>query len=458
MTQTERIAEFAHSVSFNAIPSATIDRLKLHLLDAIASFVWAQFQELPANVKKALTALSPDGIMPADHLAQLYTTYIRYPDFMDNFLAKESTCHPSDNIGILLAAGHLEEIQGKDFLTAMAISYDVECRLTELFPVMIEGYDHTVLLSFSATAGAGRLLGLSREELTNALGIAGCSFNPVVTSRASYTSQWKGLVSSMVNAGCMNILSIAKQGITGPEKLFEIPEKGLNAIYKQHLDVDWSKEDFSIISRCSLKTFNAEVHAQSVLELISELAAAHRFAAGEIEQVDITTFLTAYHIIGNGEYGDRTVVYSKEQADHSLPYLAAVTILDKQVYPQQLIADRITSPDVQELLKKVKVHTGFPLHKPVKVAGMLDPYTSAYPDKVKCKVEIVLKDGKKISGEKETYKGFYSTPLTYEEVQQKFIKLNESYVDRESANRIFTLVSNLENASVKELLDAINFR
>ncbi|QJB30687.1 MmgE/PrpD family protein [Chitinophaga oryzae] len=456
MTQTEKIAEFALRFHYEDIPPEIRSRLKIHLLDAAASFIWAQFQETPrkmeAGIRQLYTTAQP---LAADHAAQCYTAFIRYPDFMDNFLAKESTCHPSDNIGILLAACHLKEISGERFLSAMATAYAVECVLTQNYPVMIAGFDHTTLLAFSATAGAGRLMDLSAKALTHALGIAGCNINPIVTSRASYTTEWKGLASALVNAGCMNLVMMAKNGVSGPPELFEIPEKGYNAVHEQKLEHEWSAEDFQLLSRCILKTYNAEVHTQSVLELIQEMAEAHQLRAAEITEVNITTFLTAYHIVGNGEYGDRTKVYTKEQADHSLPYLAAVVLLDRQVYPPQLTEERIAQEDVQSLLQKVKIHTGFPLHKPVKVAGILDPYTAAYPDKVRCKVEITTIRGEQFIGEKEDYKGFFTRPLTYEDVKEKMVRLNKPYVSEEKINVVCDMIEQLESHTANELLAAM---
>jgi 2-methylcitrate dehydratase len=149
------------------------------------------------------------------------------------------------------------------------------------------------------------------------------------------------------------------------------------------------------------------VHSQPTVEAALELKEKHSFDPLEIEKIDVTTFLTAYHIVGGGEYGDRKTVYTKEAGDHSMPYVVAVALLDGQVYPEQLFPERINQPDVQELLQKVDVHTSFPLHKPVKLAGILDKNTEAYPDKLMTQVTIEMKNGEKFSVEKESYKGFF---------------------------------------------------
>jgi 2-methylcitrate dehydratase len=459
--QTIQIGQFALGAQYDDIPPSTADQLKRHLLDSIGSFIFAQDQLPVIKLRNAFSDLQGENrIIPIrdlsfDKLSQYFTALIRYPDFMDNFLGKESTCHPSDNIGPLLAADKLVSLSGKDFLLAMAIGYQIECRLTKEMPVMIEGYDHTALLAFSVTAGLARVLSLTEAETACALGMAGCAFNPLVTCRTAYTTEWKGFASSSVNAGCAMIVLLAKNKMTGPVDLFEKPVKGYDAIYGMDLKYDWTTENFDLIPRCILKSYNAEVHSQSAVEAALELRAEHSFNPSEIEKVDISTFLNAYHIVGGGEYGDRKTVFTKEAGDHSMPYVVAVAILDRQVYPEQLYPERIMQPDVQELLQKVNIHTTSPIHKPVKLAGILDKKTEAYPDKLITEVTIELKNGEKFSLEKESYKGFFLNPLSWEDVIQKFKKLTGNKVSETTKDEIIDIVQNLETHDVSDLLQKI---
>ena len=459
--QTIQMSQFALSAQYEDIPEATADQLKRHLLDSIGSFIFAQDQMPIIKLRNAYVDLQGENknlsirSLSFDKLAQYFTALIRYPDFMDNFLAKESTCHPSDNIGPLLAVDKLVRLSGKDFLLAMAIGYQVECRLTEEMPVMIKGYDHTALLAFSVTAELARVLSLTEAETACALGMAGCAFNPLVTCRAAYTTEWKGFASSSVNAGCATIALLAKNKMTGPIDLFEKPVKGYDAIYGMELKHDWTTEQFDLIPRCILKSYNSEVHSQPSVEAALELKEKHSFDPSDIEKIDITTFLTAYHIVGGGEYGDRKTVFSKEAGDHSMPYVIAVAILDGQVYPEQLFPERINEADVQELLPKVDVHTSFPLHKPVKLAGILDKNTEAYPDKLMTQVTIELKNGEKFSIEKESYKGFFLDPFSWEDVIRKFKKLTRNKISETTKDEIINIIRKFEGHSVTELLERV---
>jgi 2-methylcitrate dehydratase len=451
--QNFKIARFALNARYEDVGDANTDQLKRHLLDALGSMIHASTKPAIHKLLNQLKAMGEGGnckvplieSLPYDRAAQLYTALIRYPDFMDNFMGKEATCHPSDNIGPLLAAAQYWPTSGKDFLAAMAVAYQLECRLVLEIPVMKEGIDHTLLLGYSMTAGIARLLGLSEEQTAHALGITGTSISPMVTSRASYTYEWKGFASSMDALDCVNICFLAREGMTGPIAIFEGP-KGFDEVFGMKLDYDWEKETFELIPRCVLKKFNVEVHSQATLEAVDELRKENDIDPASIESVELTTFLTAYHIIGSGAYGDRQVVETKEQADHSLFYAAAVLLLDGEVYPVQYEPERIKRADVQELLQKVEVSTGFPLHEPLVVAGVLDPYTLAYPDKMKTKVEIHLKDGTTYKREQEDYHGFFTRPFTWEDTIQKFRRLSDGIVSAETQEQLIAVVRDLENS------------
>jgi 2-methylcitrate dehydratase len=460
--QTSQMARFAISRTYEELPIQTIDQLKKHLLDSVGSLIHCVKRPTIQKLANQIRSLSGDGIcmVPSvgrtapDRAAQFYTALIRYPDFMDNFLGKEATCHPSDNIGSLLAAAQMINADGKKFLTAMAISYEMQCRLVEEIPVMIKGFDHTLLLAYSITAGLCKILQLSGEQTAHALSIAGCTINPLVTCRAAYTREWKGLQSSMVALVCMNIVLLAKEGVTGPLEFFEGP-KGFEKEFGMKMEYHWEDDHFNLISKCILKRFNSEVHTQSLLEAALELKKKYHLDPDNIEKIDLVTFLTTYHIVGGGEYGDRKTVHSKEQADHSLPYVIAAILLDDELYPDQLLEKRINKKDVQKLLQKVQVHTKLPLHEPKQLAGILDPYTKAYPGKMMGEVKIKMKDGKEYALEKQDYYGFHTRPMSWTDVKIKFRRLTEELIDEEEREQLISIIESFDRHRVKELTDIL---
>src|SRR5215212_6129830 len=154
--QNFQIANFCLGVSFSDVGTENIEQLKRHLLDSLGSLVHSTAKPAIKKMVAQMLVLGEGGKcrvpllekLSYDRAAQLFTALIRYPDFMDNYMGKEATCHPSDNIGSLLAASQFKTTSGKDFLTAMAIAYQLQCRLVEEIPVMKEGIDHTLLLGY----------------------------------------------------------------------------------------------------------------------------------------------------------------------------------------------------------------------------------------------------------------------------------------------------------------------
>ena len=238
--------------------------------------------------------------------------------------------------------------------------------------------------------------------------------------------------------------------MTGPIALFEGP-KGFKEIFDMDLDYDWEEENFGLIQKCVLKRYNAEVHSQSAVDALLQLRSEHSIEPSTIKKIEAVVFLTAYHIIGGGVYGDRKTVHSKEQADHSLFYLLAVAMLDGDVWPEQFEPTRIEKKDVQDLLQKVEVTTGFPLHEPVMFAGALDPYTRAYPAKMKSKITIQLSDGKSYSKEVEDYPGFHTRPFDWEQTLLKFKKLSDNIIPLSLQDEITGVVANIEQHQTNDL-------
>src|SRR5205085_9419094 len=236
----------------------------------------------------------------------------------------------------------------------------------------------------------------------HAIAISGDSALSLTVTRAHPMSNWKGLAAPQTAFGCMQTTLLAMRGITGPLHVFEGP-KGFFEATGEKVDIDWSREDLETATRVTIKRYNAEVHTQSVLEAVLDLRERERFTADDVEEVRVEVFRVAYDITGGGAWGDRTDVYIKEEADHSLPYMAAVALLDGHVLPAQYEPGRIVREDVQDLLRKVLVTPRY-------------RYTRRYPDEMPCRVTIRLRGGRRLTAEKRDFEGFPTRPQSWEKV------------------------------------------
>lgn len=377
------------------------------------------------------------GRTAPDRAALFNGALARYLDFNDSYLAEGETCHPSDNLGAVLAAAEYADASGRDLLAALAVAYQVQCRLSDVAPVRAHGFDHTTQGAYSVAAGTARALGLDAERTAHAIAIAGTAFNALRVTRTGHLSHWKGLAFPNTAFGATHAAFLARRGITGPAEVFE-GNKGLMDAITGPFEIDWATEDLKRVTRTFLKKYNAEVHSQSAIEGALELQAEHGFRAEEVERVEIDIFDVAYHIIGGGEEGDKTEIRRKEEADHSLPYMVAVALLDGDVLPAQYAPDRIIRSDVQDLLRRVAVRPS-------------ESHTRRFPERHACTITIALRDGRELHREKEEYEGFVTRPMSWDTVREKFDRLTEPHTTAGLRDELAEAVRRLAETDARTL-------
>ncbi|MGH7369033.1 MAG: MmgE/PrpD family protein [Candidatus Rokuibacteriota bacterium] len=445
MTRAEQLAGFVVRAPYDALSREAREALRVRVLDSLGCAIGAVEGEPPRLVRAHLrdfgragrATLIGGGRAAPDHAAFYNGALIRYLDFNDAYVAKGESCHPSDNLGAVLAATEYAAGTGEAFLTALAVAYQVQCRLSDVAPVRHRGFDHTTQGSYAVAAGVAKALGLDQARTANALAIAGTAFNALRVTRTGALSHWKGLAYPNTAFGATHATFLAARGITGPPEVFE-GNKGFMDAIAGPFELDWTREDLDRVTRTGIKKFNAEFHSQSALEAVLELRRAHDLAASDIMDVEIDIFDVAYHIIGGGEEGTKTVVRSKEEADHSLPYMIAVALLDGQVMPDQYREERIQRRDVQALLRRVTVRPS-------------DEHSRRFPDEMPCRVAVTLRDGRVLVAEKRDFEGFPTRPARWATVVAKFERLAERYTTRGLRARIVDTVERLGTGPVAEL-------
>jgi 2-methylcitrate dehydratase len=210
--------------------------------------------------------------------------------------------------------------------------------------------------------------------------------------------------------------------------------------------IDWAAEDLERVRRTILKRYNAEIHAQSAIEALLDLRERDGFSGGDVDRIDLEVFDVAYHIIGGGQEGEKTLVRTKEEADHSLPYLLAVAALDGQVLPAQYAAARIRAGDVQALLRRVHV-------RPAEHLSRL------FPERHACRLSVRLRDGRLLTADKQDYEGFHTRPMSWTTVADKFSNLATPVIGPRTASDVVERVAGLTAASRSEvtaLLDQLS--
>jgi 2-methylcitrate dehydratase len=449
MTEAQELAEFVDKASYDGISESARDQLKIRVLDSLGCAIGAVQGGPVRLVRKHVEdfcgsghcTLIGGGHVAPDRAAFYNSALVRYLDYNDSYLAKGETCHPSDNLGAMVAASEYTRSSGRELLTALAVAYQVQCTLSAAAPVRAKGFDHTTQGAYAVAAGVSKALGLEARKTANAVAIAGTAFNALRVTRTGDLSNWKGLAYPNTCFCGLHSAFLAMRGITGPPEVFE-GVKGFKDSIAGPFEIDWSSENLEAVRRTIIKRFNAEIHSQSSIEGVLELKSKEGFTGDDVERIDIEIFDVAYNIIGGGEEGDKLVIRTKEEADHSLLYMVAVAILDGQVLPEQYEPDRIRRRDVQSLLKRIR-------SRPV------DEFSARFPNEMPCRLTVTLKDGRELAIEKSDYEGFHTKPMRWETVVDKFDLLSADYAVDSLRGEIVDAVANLESIRIAEMMSLL---
>ncbi|WP_129658096.1 MmgE/PrpD family protein [Rothia halotolerans] len=448
-TEVRQLAEFVHAARFEDLSPEAVEQLKIRVLDTLGVAVGA----LDAEPMVAIRGLVEDlggtprstliggGRTAPDRAAFVNGALSRYLDFMDSYLAKGETNHPSDNLGAVLAASESVGGTGAELLTAFAVAYQVHTRLSDVAPVRARGFDHTTQGAYAAAAAAAKAMRLPAQQIADAVAIAGTANNALRVTRTGNLSHWKGLAYPQVAKEGTFAALLAGRGITGPEEVFE-GNKGFKESIAGDFAIDWSAEDLESVRRTIIKRHNAEIHSQTALDAAQNVRAQDGFAVRAVERVRLRTFDVAHSIIGGGEEGDKRTVRTKEEADHSLPWMLAVVLLDGEITPAQYHHERIVDDDVQDLMQKVEI--------------VPDPvFSDRFPQAMPADLEVALADGTVFHAAHDSYEGFHTDPLSWDGARAKFDALTAPFAPPELREEIAGIVRDLERRSVAELTDAL---
>lgn len=413
----EQMAAYAGELRFEDLPAPVVHHVKQRVIDSLGCALGA-WQAAPClaarrvaagfTVKDGATLLGTGQRVPPDWAAFANGCLVRYLDFNDTYLSKEPA-HPSDNIPAVLAVAEAAGADGRELILAIALAYEVQCRLCDAASLRARGWDHVTYGAFSTALACARLLHLDVAQSSHALGIAGVAGAALRQARVGELSHWKGC--AFANAARHGVFAalLARAGLTGPAPIFE-GEKGFEKLVSGKLETnvaEWATgrngREFMIL-HTNIKFWPAEYHAQSAIE--AALALHRRIGdPAAIASVEIESHDAAVDIIGSEPEKWRPT--HRETADHSLPYLVAVALVDGEVTPAQFTPGRFADPKLLELIQRVKVRRHAELSR-------------LYPAAVGNIVTVQLHSGESLTERVDYPRGHARKPLNDADVEAKF--------------------------------------
>ena len=445
----ERIGAFAAAARPEHLTPDVRQLFKRNILDslgcAIAALPSSPFQALREQFEEyrapGRCTLIGGGKTSADQAALFNSGLVRYVDLLDSYMSPGGLCHPSDNFGPVLAAAEQVGASGEEFMLALAVAYEIQCRFTAAVPVMVKGFNHATQLAMSAAASTGKLFGLSAGEIANAIAIATADNVSLACVHVEPVSEWKGFSPGMTGMRALYAASLAKRGFTGPSGLFEGP-KGLEQMFGQSIPVDWENPSLQSVTQTVLKKYCSLIHGQPVLEATLDLKRSYGLVAAEVEHVRCEIFQSGFDLAGGGNYGSKDHPWTKEQGDYNLKYLISAALLDGQVGPSQLEAARIQAPDAQAMVARVEVRPD-------------EQFTARFPKELCARITVRTKDQRVLVKEHIGYEGGLDNPLSWDRVVEKFHWLSEACADEDLRNRLIEAVKQLDAGPTSKLMDLL---
>src|SRR5438445_3869021 len=268
------------------------------------------------------------------HAAFNIGAMIRWLDFNDTWLAAEWG-HPSDNLGGILAvadwlsrnalASGKKPLTMKDVLTGMIKAHEIQGCIALENSFNKVGLDHVVLVKVASTAVVSAMLGLSREEILNAVSLAWVDGQPLRTYRhAPNTGSRKSWAAGDATSRAVRLALIAKTGEMGYPSVLTAKTWGFYDVLFRGKPFRFPRRYGSYVMENVLFkiSFPAEFHAQTAVEAAVQLYPEVKDRLGEIKRIEIVTHESAIRIIDK-----KGPLNNPADRDHCIQYMVPIGLI-----------------------------------------------------------------------------------------------------------------------------------
>jgi len=468
-----QMAEFSVGLKYEDLPENVIYEVKRYLYDSVGCAYGSMgthdvksmleiYQEIGGKPESKVIGFGDE--LPAVSTALVNSLMIRALDFNDIYW-KDDPSHPSDIIPAALSTAEKVDASMQDVIVAIVLAYEFEQRLC-LFAkpgVRERKWHHATLTQFVSPIVAGKILGLTVDEMVNAIGINGCHNHTIGCPTAGKLTMMKNTVDPMaVQSGVFAAL-LAQKGYSGTEKVFEGKEGfmdafiGWNAKEEKMKPTDmegrdgvssWAWDidalvgnlgkDYKILE-CGMKAFPTEALTHTHISCALNAMINNDLDYTDIKEVKVTAFAQAYDILFDpAKYRPE----SRETADHSLPYCLAAAIVDKKITTQSFSDEKLNDPAIFEVIDKIK---GEPSQE----------FEKMFPEKQPSRVVITTNDGCSFEEYLEYPKGNPHVPMTLEDLENKFNSLAETVLESDRLPEVKDIIFNCEKKSAKDFMSKL---
>ncbi len=443
----EKLVDYVSALTYEDLSAAAIHAVKRSMIDAIGCAL-AAFDAVPVkalrNLAARMSAVKPATLIGTqirtspDLAGFVNSGMIRYLDFGDDYFGDQgdSGPHPSDNIGGILAAAETADADGRTLVLGVALAYEICDRLVDQTSLRARGWDYPVLHATATALGTAKVLGLTREQMRNALALAVVPNIALSSTKYGELSNWKSFAGPNGSRNGFFATLLAREGLTGPSEPFE----GKGGFMKQ-LDNPFELDAFGGKGRAFKieDTFFKYLPVRYTIQLPvwAALELGTKVKAADIESICVYT-VQRYAINRSdspADWNPRT----RETAGHSVPYLVAAALIDGEIGGKTLTPERYLDPAILATVQKVRLQED-------------EEYTAAFPKTFHCRIEAALKSGEKVCVHKINPKGHPANPMSDDEIAEKFLKQVDTVLPTRQGRSLLAQLWELEKIDdVKKL-------
>jgi 2-methylcitrate dehydratase len=441
------LCDYALKLSYRDLPQELIVRTKHIVMDTVGCALGGA-ESPPAKIARAtaseITSVTPSTVLISgrktspDLAAFANGVMIRYLDFNDTY-AGSPTCHPSDLLAPVLAVVDAKNGNGKDVILGMVLGYEMLCGLIDAgAKERGRSWDQSTYGVIAAAVVAAKLFGHTKEQMANAISLAVSSHISLEQIRRGQISHWKGCALANASRNAVFCAMLAAKGMTGPEEAFEGKAGFLNSTgIRFEISPFADSPDAYRIMKARLKAFPSGYFSQSAIEAILSLRSQIP-NLDDIKEIRLQTFPAGYEVMGSGEANWQPE--TRESADHSLPFVMAVALMEGNLEIRHYDEMYYKRPDVRALMQKIKVRIG---EEPV----------AAWPEVPLNIVDVEMKSGKILSTKVAYHLGHFKRFMTGDEQERKFRPLAESLLPKGQINDLLACLRRLEEVEhISELI------
>jgi len=448
-TLTAQLARWAATLEYRDLSPEAVYQAKRFLLDSVGCALGGYQQhdvKILLQVLAEIAARGPSTVVGTGQRIDPVSAslanalMIRVMDYNDIYW-KQDPSHPSDIFPAAMACCERVRSQGKELIVGLVLGHELEMRFCEAaFPGIRErGWHHATLTAFVSPFVAGRALHLGWEQMQHAAGISASRHATLGAVTAGKLTMMKNTVDPLATQSGVLAALMAEKGYTGPEHVVDGKE-GLTHVlgpeWKLSVLTDGLGESWRI-TQCGMKAFPTEALTHTPISAVLDLVKTNDLRPEQVRKIEIRSLARAADILSDAsKYDPRT----KETADHSLPYVIAAALVERQVTPAQFTPEKILDPTIRAQLEKVKV--------------IADPeIEKVFPALQRVVVEITTTDGRQLTQQLDYPKGDPRNPLTDAEVEEKFSALAEGVLSSSAQKKLKQAIWNLEKVnSVGQLM------